>query len=70
MEAQELRDCIYTEGMLLQARIKLEGMVAENKQAEFDGNNLPYIEKDFINLINEYGVHHNAILANLWSFSR
>ena len=50
---------LYFRMQLLQAQIAMQGMIAENKQREINGESLAYIEKDFVNLINEYGIHHN-----------
>ena len=48
---------------LLQAEIRMQAMIAENKQREMLNESMAYVEKDFMNIIDEYGIHHN----NLWS---
>jgi hypothetical protein len=61
----EEQNIIYTKGMLLQAEIKMQGMIAENKIREQSGRSLAYGEDSFNALIEEYGVHHNALIINL-----
>ena len=56
---------VYTRGMILQAEIRMNGMVAENKARESLGQALAYGEDAFINLIDEYGICHNALISNL-----
>jgi len=41
---------IYTEAILLQAKIELEGMIAENQMREHLGQSPAYVEADFISL--------------------
>jgi hypothetical protein len=48
------------EWALLCARIELEGMLAENKQREMNGEALAYSEQDIRKLINDYGLGHNS----------
>jgi ParB-like chromosome segregation protein Spo0J len=60
------RDLVYVQGILLQARIEMEGMIAENKQREHLGVSMAYVEKDFQALIEKYGVHHNALITGLY----
>ncbi len=59
------QNIVYTQGMLLQARITMEGMIAENQQRVHLGRALAYTEVSFNALIKEYGVHHNALITNL-----
>ena len=51
---------VYFEMQLMQARIKLEGMIVANKEREIAGDSLAYNEKAFIDLIEECKIHHNA----------
>lgn len=51
---------IYFKMNLLQAEIEMNGMIAENKQREIANESMAYTHKDFVNLINRYGIHHNA----------
>jgi hypothetical protein len=46
---------------MAQAEIKMNGMVAENKQREIMGESMAYIEDDFVRLIDEYQIHDNAV---------
>ena len=54
------RDALYFKMQLLQAEIAMNGMIAENKQREMQGESMAYKEEDFMNLIEEYNIHHNA----------
>lgn len=56
---------VYTQGLLLQARIRMEGMIAENQARIHLGHQVAYQEDSFAILIDEYGVHGNALIANL-----
>lgn len=56
---------VFTQGLLLQARIRMEGMIAENQGRIHLGQQVAYQEDSFAILIDEYGVHHNALIANL-----
>ena len=53
-------ELVYFEMQLMQARIRMEGMIAANKEREIAGDSLAYNEKAFINLIAECQIHHNA----------
>ena len=57
---------IYTEAILLQAKIELEGMIAENQMREHLGQSPAYVEADFISLRDRHGIHHNGVLTNLY----
>jgi hypothetical protein len=50
---------------LLCARIELEGMIADNKQSELTGDVPAYVEDDFLNIINAYGLGHNAFTERI-----
>lgn len=56
---------VYVRGMLLQAEIRMQGMVAENKVREQQGLSIAYDEKAFVDLIEELGVHHNSLVTQL-----
>ena len=45
---------------LLQAEIAMNSMIVANKEREANGYAFAYDEKAFIDLIEEYGIHHNA----------
>ena len=61
----DLQRVAYTMGIQLQARIELEGMIAENQYRLSEGKTIAYIEKDFIKLRDEHGIHHNGLLSNI-----
>ncbi len=46
---------------MLQAEIEMQAMIAENKQREALGQSMAYTEKSFMDLINRYSIHANAI---------
>lgn len=54
------RELVYFKMLLLQAEIEMQGMIAENKIRELNGQALDYGDKDFFNLIDKYGIHNNA----------
>jgi hypothetical protein len=54
------RELLYFKMQLLQAEIRMQGMIAENKQRECTGQSMAYVEEDFMALIDEYRIHHNA----------
>ena len=65
MTDQELamRELDYGIAMSVQSLIKAMGMQAENKQREAQGLAPAYNEKAFLDIIEENGIHHNAILT-------
>jgi len=64
-QIQILKNIAYHNTMMLQCQITMEAMKAENKQRELEGKSLAYTEKQFIDLINEFGIHHNAVLSRI-----
>lgn len=54
------RDLLYFKMCLLQAEIEMNAMIAENKQREYLNQSMAYNDADFMNLIEKYGIHHNA----------
>ena len=56
---------VYVQGMILQARIKLESMLVANKEREMRGESLAYGEAEIYGIIDECGIHHNALITNL-----
>ena len=58
-EQEYERDLLEFKMCMLQAEIKLQSMLAANKQAELDHRGMVYFEDHFTHLINEYGIHHN-----------
>ncbi len=62
----EEMNLVYLQGIQLQARIELEGMIAENQQRIHLGQSLAYVEKDFQELRNRHGIHHNALMGHIY----
>jgi len=58
-EEENAHNLVYFKMNMLQAEIKMQGMIAENKIRELNGDSLAYNEKSFIDLIEEYNIHHN-----------
>lgn len=56
----EDREVLYFKMNMLQAEIEMNAMVAENKQREACNESMAYRDSDFMNLIEKYGIHHNA----------
>jgi len=57
---EENKELLYFKMQLLQAEIKMNSMIAENKQCEIDKCDLTFQSGDFIDIIAEYEIHHNA----------
>ena len=55
----------YINAQVACALIQAKGMEAENQQRELRGESMAYMEEDFAALIEEYGIHHNAVLGML-----
>jgi len=51
--------------MLLQAEIRMNGMIAENKQREVLGQSMAHDENAFTALIDEFGLTHNALITEI-----
>ena len=54
------KEILYFKMNLLQAEIRMNAMIAENKMREIRGDSPAYGEKAFTDLIDEYRIHHNA----------
>lgn len=54
------KEILYFKMNLLQAEIRMNAMIAENKMREAIGASPAYGEKAFNDLIDEYRIHHNA----------
>ena len=61
----ELRDIVYTEGLIMQARIELEAMLVANRQREIEGQSPAYGEKEILALVDKHCIHHNGLITNL-----
>ena len=55
---------LYFKMQMLQAEITMNAMIAENKQREILGESMAYTEEQFIDLIEEFGIHHNNFPFN------
>jgi len=55
----------YQDAMTACALIEAQGMTAQNMQRQQLGQSMAYVYVDFYNLIDKYGIHHNAIITNL-----
>ena len=62
-----LRKLIYHQTINTQALVRVMGMMAENMQRQVLGQSMAYTENDFTNMIDELGIHHNAVLESLES---
>jgi len=54
------RAMLYFRMKMLQAEIEMNAMIAGNKECEVRGETPAFKEKDFMDLINRYGIHDNA----------
>ena len=55
----------YVQGMIMAAAIEMQGMVAENAQRASLNQTVAYTNKDFVYLIDAYGLGHNALLNSI-----
>jgi len=58
-EEENAQNLVYFKMNMLQAEIKMHGMIAENKIRESQGHSMAHDEKSFIDLIEEHNIHHN-----------
>jgi len=58
------QEMLYFKMQLLQAEITMQGMIAENKQREVQGESMAYVSKQFTDLIEGFGIHHNKFPFN------
>ena len=58
-QEENAQNLVYFKMNMLQAEIKMQGMIAENKIRELNGNSLAYNDKSFTDLIEECNIHHN-----------
>lgn len=69
MSNEDLRmysNIVYIQGLLLQARIELESMLVANEERRLASQSPAYTETHIRALINTYGIHHNALITNLY----
>ncbi len=64
----EEQNIVYTQGIILQARIELEAMLAANSERISQGQSLAYDEGAIQELIERHGIHHNALIFNLTGY--
>ena len=60
MKAEDER--VYIQSQIACAMIEMEAMKAANSQHPTDQ---PYEEKAFLDLIDKYGIYHNAVVGTL-----
>ncbi len=65
MEETTAARLVYALGIQLQARIEMEGMIAENAWRQSNGESPAYGVEQFNALIEKHGIHHNAILTTI-----
>lgn len=53
----------YVFSMAVQALARIEGMKAANMERERRGEALAYPESAFVEIIEECGIHHNAMIT-------
>jgi len=56
---------IYLLSQITCAQIEMNSMVAENQQRQHLGQSMAYTEGAFMELIDKYGLSHNAVLSYL-----
>jgi hypothetical protein len=66
MDSQQIANAAYINAQATCAMIEAMGMQAENKQREIQGYSIAYDDKAFFDLIEKYGIHHNATVATLF----
>ncbi len=59
------RNEIYTYGLIVRGLIEAMGMVAENENDKFMATCPTFTHKDFIEVADKYGIHHNALITNM-----
>ena len=60
---------VYVQGLLLQARVELEAMLAAN-QTSIIINEIPvYGEKEIIDIIDKHRIHHHGLMAKLFGWN-
>lgn len=57
----------YAVTIAVQTMVEAMGMHAENQQRIIRGESIAYGEKQFDDLINKNGCHHNGVLSLSWN---
>jgi len=58
----EEQKAAYVMSQMICAQAKIEGMRAENTLREMRGEALAYSDEDFFAVIEEFGIHQNAVM--------
>ena len=64
----EAQQAAYIQSQSACALIEMEAMKAENTYREMRGETIAYNEKAFLDLIERYGIHHNAVISMFRSY--
>lgn len=67
MDSHQIAQAAYINAQVACAMITAMGMQAENMQRQAVGQSVAYGHSAFVNLIKEYGIHHNATVGSLFS---
>lgn len=60
---EALKQHAYTMGQVVLAYAKIEGMKAENKTRELNGEALAYAESEFQKIEYEFPIDHNSVIS-------
>lgn len=66
VEAHEAQKMVYVIGMAIGGLIEAMGMQAENQVRMDRGEVLAYDEKTFKKLLVDRGLHHNALITEIY----
>ena len=53
---------VYIQGQIVCAQAEILGMQAENMQRQHQCESMAYVRDDFQKIIDQYGIHHNAVI--------
>ena len=62
---REESNAAYINAQVACALMRMNGMIAENQYCVFCGETPKYLEKDFLKVIEEEGIYHNATVSML-----
>lgn len=65
MEAWQIKSFLLVLAEITQVNVKIEAMKAANRERQAQGIADAYGESHFLDLIEEHGIHHNAICSML-----
>jgi hypothetical protein len=60
---EAMKQHAYTLGQCVLAMARIEGMKAENVNAEQRGDTLPYGEKQFNDAMTEFAIDHSSVIS-------